>query len=148
MKLIEYNSLYGYLGDNIEKKVQNIMYYIEFIDNRYVAKFGKVDVLFDKDDLALLHSYYNSQDKLDYVEINDSDELIIMQSLKTVCAYCFVNNRLNDYDKLASNILDNIQGFLDRVRVYGGFINDGQLDTYNLITFVLNYLETHKVLVK
>ena len=150
-----YNSLDELASDNIEKKLRNIMFYIEFIYNSTanyyvysVDEVNRVEILLDKDHEALLYSFYDSLEKLDEVEISEGEELIITQSLKAVCAYCIVNNRLYDYNELASTILDDIQGFLDRVRVYGSFVNEGFLDTYNLITFVLNYLETQKVLVK
>lgn len=142
------------LGEN--EQIKDIIFYINLIENdetfyfRYPeTEIKRVKYLLDEDIKKLFNDYHNSLLRLKVnARFEDDDYRIVLYSFKIICALCVINKNYNEYNSIVENIFNDLDCFLERLKLNGEYIFYFGLCIDKLINGVKYILDNKKILIK
>jgi len=143
------------LGEN--EKIMDLIYYLNLIETGQTLYLGfseietkRVKYLLDEDIKNLINDFHYSLIRLkaNSKYIQDADYRLILNSFRIICSLCIINQNYEDYNLIIDNIFNNMDSFLERLKLNGKFIINNRINFNNLIISVKCILGNNKLLIK
>ena len=136
--------------------IRDLIHYINIIENGYNLYFRfsetetkRVRYLLDKDINKILNDYHNSILRLEVnSHFENEDYRIVINSFKIICAICIINKNYDEYNSIVETIFNDLDSFLDRIKLNGEFIIFQEVNLNKLIMSVKCVLNNKKILIK